>query len=105
MYRQQPGGYGIDCFSASCAEPWHAYLLWAANLLKLPCCCCCRLLPAGASPEFADLITRLIDKNPATRIKWLVSRSPHLILRMVSMPAHLYLPVLCTEHPLSHPRW
>ena len=24
----------------------------------------------GASPEFTDLITRLIDKNPATRIKW-----------------------------------
>ena len=24
----------------------------------------------GASPEFTDLIARLIDKNPATRIKW-----------------------------------
>ena len=25
---------------------------------------------AGASPEFTDLISRLVDKNPATRIKW-----------------------------------
>lgn len=24
----------------------------------------------GSSPEFEDLINRLVDKNPATRIKW-----------------------------------
>ena len=29
-------------------------------------------LPAGASPEYHDLITRLLDKNPATRLRWRV---------------------------------
>jgi hypothetical protein len=28
--------------------------------------------PAGASPEFSHLLSRLLDKNPATRIKWQV---------------------------------
>jgi hypothetical protein len=35
-------------------------------------CHCC----AGASPEFTHLLARLLDKNPATRIKWQVSTMP-----------------------------
>lgn len=46
----------------------------AASLLQLPCCAAGA---AGASPAFSHLLSRLLDKNPATRIKWQVCAHTH----------------------------
>jgi hypothetical protein len=45
---------------------------WPSSSSVLRSCGACACIVAGASREFADLITRLLDKNPATRISWRV---------------------------------
>mmetsp|Transcript_37117 Transcript_37117/g.82576 ORF Transcript_37117/g.82576 Transcript_37117/m.82576 type:complete len:1288 (+) Transcript_37117:271-4134(+) len=59
---------------------------------------------AGASPEFMDLLTRLLDKNPATRISWkeLVQhpfwQSP---LSYMEMPPEPSLEAFIAKHNLA----
>lgn len=61
----------------------------------------------GASPEFADLITRLIDKNPATRMKWqdLVGHPFWQVrLTVVAMPPEPALEDFIAKHCLAPTR-
>lgn len=42
---------------------------------------------AGASPEFTHLLSRLLDKNPATRIKWQVGPRREASSAVVAWPS------------------
>ena len=68
-------------------------------------------MSAGASPEFEDLVMRLLDKNPATRIGWAeLPGHPFWTapLPVREMPPEPHLEKFIAEHgllplkPLSH---
>ena len=52
----------------------------------------------GSSPEFEDLIKRLVDKNPATRIKWPVRSVMLIYVKELSL-------CIFVQELIVHPFW
>lgn len=52
----------------------------------------------GASKEFSHLLFRMLDKNPATRIKWLVRQHNNQLPLYLAQMSYMLLACECLSH-------